>query len=203
MVTDTGIEPGINHIGNNLEYDHREGDEHQYSHYYWSVRAFQMIQEQASHAGPGEDQLGHHRTAQQVRGLQRQHRQDRDQVKELKDENPNITKEEATQKLIAEFGQQKEIPKQASDDENVPSKCSTFLFDQKNSDVRKAFKSGKIQEALTILKNLKNEYSAGQRFAIQPAVPRGPSHYRDRYRDNDWYRYRCFENSVPGMQTIF
>ncbi len=41
--------------------------------------------------------------------------------------------------------------------------------------------------AVTIVKvgkNLKNKYSAGQRFAIQPAVPRGPSHYRDRYRDN-------------------
>jgi len=41
--------------------------------------------------------------------------------------------------------------------------------------------------AVTIVKvgkNLKNKYASGQRFAIQPAVPRGPSHYRDRYRDN-------------------
>jgi threonine dehydrogenase-like Zn-dependent dehydrogenase len=41
--------------------------------------------------------------------------------------------------------------------------------------------------AVTIIKvgkNLENQYASGQRFAIQPAVPRGPSHYRDRYRDN-------------------
>lgn len=33
-------------------------------------------------------------------------------------------------------------------------------------------------------KNLADKYAAGQRFAIQPAVPRGPSHFRERYRDN-------------------
>jgi threonine dehydrogenase-like Zn-dependent dehydrogenase len=41
--------------------------------------------------------------------------------------------------------------------------------------------------AVTIVKvgkNRENQYAAGQRFAIQPAVPKGPSHYRDRYRNN-------------------
>jgi threonine dehydrogenase-like Zn-dependent dehydrogenase len=33
-------------------------------------------------------------------------------------------------------------------------------------------------------KNLKNKYVIGERFAIQPAVPRGPSRYKERYRDN-------------------
>lgn len=33
-------------------------------------------------------------------------------------------------------------------------------------------------------KNLKGRYHVGQRFAIQPAVPTGPRHYRERYRDN-------------------
>jgi threonine dehydrogenase-like Zn-dependent dehydrogenase len=33
-------------------------------------------------------------------------------------------------------------------------------------------------------KNLKDKYTIGQRFAIQPAVPRSPSHYKERYRDN-------------------
>jgi len=41
--------------------------------------------------------------------------------------------------------------------------------------------------AVTIVKvgkNLKNKYHVGQRFAVQPAVPAGPRHYRERYRDN-------------------
>jgi len=33
-------------------------------------------------------------------------------------------------------------------------------------------------------KNLKGRYHVGQRFAIQPAIPTGPRHYRERYRDN-------------------
>jgi len=33
-------------------------------------------------------------------------------------------------------------------------------------------------------KNLKGRYHVGQRFAIQPAVPTGPRHYRERYRDD-------------------
>jgi len=40
--------------------------------------------------------------------------------------------------------------------------------------------------AVTIVKvgrNLKGQYKVGQRFAIQPAVPSGPRHYRERYRD--------------------
>jgi len=41
--------------------------------------------------------------------------------------------------------------------------------------------------AITIVKvgkNLKGEYHVGQRFAIQPAIPVGPGHNRERYRDN-------------------
>lgn len=84
-------------------------------------------------------------------------------VRELRDENPDITKEEASQRLIAEFGQQNNL-KQASSDDNIPSKCSTFLFDQKCDDVNKAFKEGRIQESLTILKNLKDEYGNDERI---------------------------------------
>ncbi len=41
--------------------------------------------------------------------------------------------------------------------------------------------------AVTVVKvgkNLRTKFAIDQRFAIQPAVPRGPSHYRERYRDN-------------------
>jgi len=40
---------------------------------------------------------------------------------------------------------------------------------------------------VTIVKvgeNLKSKYRVGQRFAIQPAIPTGPRHHRERYRDN-------------------
>ncbi len=33
-------------------------------------------------------------------------------------------------------------------------------------------------------KNLENKYAIGERFAIQPAVPTGPRHYKERYRDD-------------------
>jgi len=33
-------------------------------------------------------------------------------------------------------------------------------------------------------KNLRGKYHVGQRFAIQPAVPTGPRHYKERYRNN-------------------
>jgi threonine dehydrogenase-like Zn-dependent dehydrogenase len=54
-------------------------------------------------------------------------------------------------------------------------------------DVQKYPRTIGHEGAVTVVKvgkNLRNKYAAGQRFAIQPAVPRGPSHYRDRYRDN-------------------
>ncbi len=41
--------------------------------------------------------------------------------------------------------------------------------------------------AVTIVnvgKNLRGKYHVGERFSIQPAVPTGPRHYRERYRDN-------------------
>lgn len=41
--------------------------------------------------------------------------------------------------------------------------------------------------AVTIVKvgkNLKERYHIGQKFAIQPAVPTGPRHFRERYRDD-------------------
>ena len=41
--------------------------------------------------------------------------------------------------------------------------------------------------SVTIVKvgrNLKGKYQVGQRFAIQPAVPTGPRHYKERYRNN-------------------
>jgi len=41
--------------------------------------------------------------------------------------------------------------------------------------------------AVTVVKvgrNLKSRYGIGERFAVQPAIPTGPRHYRERYRNN-------------------
>ena len=41
--------------------------------------------------------------------------------------------------------------------------------------------------AVTVVRvgrNLKGRYRTGERFAVQPAIPAGPRHYRERYRNN-------------------
>lgn len=83
-------------------------------------------------------------------------------VKELKDENPNITKEEAEVILKNKF-QNNQI-KEACGNKKEPEKkepaftCPKHLLDKKIKEINNCFKEEKYYEVLTIANELKNEY---------------------------------------------
>ena len=84
-------------------------------------------------------------------------------VKELKDENPNITKEEAA-KLLKEKYQNinpQDIKKASKDEDegkNKNSICPMHLFNSKLEEVNKLFRENKHYEILTTLNELKEHY---------------------------------------------
>lgn len=83
-------------------------------------------------------------------------------VKELKDENPDITKEEATQKLKDKYQKPNPAPeeiRQASKDKDKTSSlCPMHLLKTKIADINKLFEENKHYEILTIINQLKEEY---------------------------------------------
>jgi len=100
-------------------------------------------------------------------------------VKELKDENPNITKEEATQKLKEKYipnvqqsptVQAAKEAQAASDDETEDKKikfsiCSKQMLDQKIKDIRDLIKDGKVYEITSILEDLKGKYGDDEKIS--------------------------------------
>lgn len=80
-------------------------------------------------------------------------------VKELRDENPNITKEEAARLLKEKYqnANLKDI-KKASKEEGKNSICPMHLFSAKLEEINKLFKENKHYEILTTLNELKEHY---------------------------------------------
>ena len=84
-------------------------------------------------------------------------------VRELKDENPNITKEEAAQKLKEKYQNIKiaseELEQKPQEENTLSGYCSIHLLNQKLKDLNELIKNKKYYEAYTILKQLKEKYS--------------------------------------------
>jgi tRNA nucleotidyltransferase (CCA-adding enzyme) len=79
-------------------------------------------------------------------------------VKELKDENPNITKEEAEIKLKNKFQDNKQIKEACGKTEESKSICPKHLLDKKIEEVNNCFKEKRYYEVLTISNELKDKY---------------------------------------------
>lgn len=90
-------------------------------------------------------------------------------VKELRDENPNITKEEAAAKLKEKFSPVSPSPsipiKEAAKDKKKTSTCSQQLIHQKSEDINKLFEGNRLYEINSILKELIKDYSKNEQIA--------------------------------------
>jgi hypothetical protein len=109
-------------------------------------------------------------------------------VRELRDENPNITKEEATERLKQQFGHlSPDAPKTAQKEkEDEPaSTCPMHLFRQKQKEVTKLRKEKKYYEVLTVLKQLCEDYGDDENVIRLISINMLPLLIRDeKFRDN-------------------
>lgn len=92
-------------------------------------------------------------------------------VKELRDEKPNITKEEAIAKVQEKYQGQKfeKAPKTAktlvAKEDKIPSViCPMHLLQSKIDKINELYKTERDFEILTILKQLKNEYGRDEKI---------------------------------------
>ena len=109
-------------------------------------------------------------------------------VKELKDDNPNISKEEATQKLKEKF-QNNEI-KQASKKSDTSSVCPRHLLNAKIDEINTLLHEQKYYEALTLVTQLKEEYGNDDNITRLVAI----TCFKllvvsEKYRHNDLLQY--------------
>jgi tRNA nucleotidyltransferase (CCA-adding enzyme) len=109
-------------------------------------------------------------------------------VKELRDDNPNITKEEATQKLKEKF-QQPEI-KQASKKSDASSVCPRHLLNAKIDEINTLLHEQKYYEVLTLTTQLKEEYGNDDNITRLVAI----TCFKllvvsEKYRHNDLLQY--------------
>jgi len=122
-------------------------------------------------------------------------------VKELRDENPNITKEEATERLKAEYGHLSEnqinpdpnpnpnpenITTAGNNENKTSSTCPMHLFKQRQKEIYKLRKEKKYYEVLTLLNELKKNYGKDENIIRLIAINILPLLIRDeKFRDNN------------------
>jgi tRNA nucleotidyltransferase/poly(A) polymerase len=135
-------------------------------------------------------------------------------VKELRDENPAITKQEAIEKVKVQFADvinANRVNKTVDPSQPVPSPqptktassdnveknntCPQHLFKQKQMDIQKSIKEGNLYEANSLLKDLKDKY--GKDENVMRLI--GLSTFNvlvidQKYRDNDLLQY-LFESA--------
>lgn len=120
-------------------------------------------------------------------------------VKELRDENPNITKEEATERLKAEYGHlsknqinpdhnpnPENITTAGNNENKTSSTCPMHLFKQRQKEIYKLRKEKKYYEVLTLLNELKKNYGKDENIIRLIAINILPLLIRDeKFRDNN------------------
>ena len=96
-----------------------------------------------------------------------------DFVNNLKDENPDITKEEASAKLIEKFKPNPESPvdiQASSDNESEFSTCSQHVFMQKMEDLQDLIDKDRLTEANSVLNSLKEKYGSDEKITRLIAI---------------------------------
>jgi len=110
-------------------------------------------------------------------------------VKELKDENPNITKEEASQKIKDKY-QNNGIKQAGKKEEKKSSTCPRHLLNAKIEEINSLFQEKKYYEILTIINQLREEYGNDDNVIRLLAVTIFKLLIRDeKYRYNDLIQY--------------
>lgn len=110
-------------------------------------------------------------------------------VKELKDENPNATKEEAIIKLKEKF-HPPEIKQASNDKKETSSTCPRHLLNSKIDEINQLFQEKKYYEILTIISQLKEEYGNDDNVIRLLAITIFKLLIRsEKYRYNDLIQY--------------
>jgi len=109
-------------------------------------------------------------------------------VKELKDENPNITKEEAVQKLKNQY--QDNIKRAGKVGGKASSSCPIHLLKNKIDEINNLFQDKKYYEVLTNLNFLKNQYGNDENINRLLSI----ASFRlllkgEKYRDNELLQF--------------
>jgi tRNA nucleotidyltransferase (CCA-adding enzyme) len=87
-----------------------------------------------------------------------------DFVKDLMDENPNITKEEATNKVKEKFVKEEPIDTEEQKIESSNVCCSNHLFNQRKIEIFNLIRKNKTYEAMSILEKLFFEYQEDEKI---------------------------------------
>ena len=123
-------------------------------------------------------------------------------VKELKDENPNITKEEAAEKLKEKyqngFSNEQEIKEANKKEQKSLSICPSHLFRKKNEEIIKAIKNGNYYEVFSILNNLKDEYKDEKISRLIAVNMLKLLLIDEKYRNNELIQY-IFDKADEGF----
>jgi len=111
-------------------------------------------------------------------------------VKELKDENPNITKEEAEVILKNKYNQANQIKEASVEKKEPASTCPKHLLDKRLEEINNCFKEKKYYEILTIANELKDGYGNDEKVTeilsntVFKLLLKG-----EKYRYNDLIQY--------------
>lgn len=110
-------------------------------------------------------------------------------VRELKDENPNITKEEATIKLKNQY-LNKEIKQAGKEGIETSSTCPMHLLQSKIDEINNLFQEKKYYEILTITNQLRNDYGNDDNITRLLAITTFKLLIKnEKYRYNDLIQY--------------
>ena len=128
-------------------------------------------------------------------------------VKELKDENPNITKEEAIQKLKDKYENVdiSTIKQEAQnkDNKNKDIVCPMHLFNKKNKEIHQLLKDNHHYEVFSILQELKNEYEDDDKVTRLIAINMLTLLLQDKnYRNRDLIQYIFSKAEENFFDTI-
>ena len=114
-------------------------------------------------------------------------------VASLRDENPDITKDEAIAKLIEQYGTDPEVivsQAQANREIKMGNTCPQHLFDSKFTDINELILDGNKVEALSTLNGLKDDYGKDPKVARLAAINAFKVLREDAtLRDNDLLQY--------------
>ena len=113
-------------------------------------------------------------------------------VKELKDENPDISKEEASERLIQQFNNisPENIKNAGKNKNNTGSTCPMPLLKQRIEQINESFKSKKYYEAISFARDLKNNYGNDDQVTRLVTITMYKLLLKDqKYRDNNFLTY--------------
>lgn len=115
-------------------------------------------------------------------------------IKDIMDENPEISKEEAAQKIQMQFeylSQDEKIQRQAGNEETGFSYCPMHLFNQRREHLRECYKDERFYEVISVLKELKEDYENDEKITklIAYYMFYLLTKNKERYRDNDLLDY--------------